>query len=620
MLSSIGIRSYITINKSKSVKFQNGVYTCKQSYDLNITRDRDLFVKNIGFIQDYKNKKINITNSDKSAKLTYDIIEIEDLGEDIVYDITVDNQSHTYWTGGCNVSNCSEINLSPLDSCRLMCLNLLSYVNNPFTSEAHFDTSLFYKHTQLAQRLMDDLVDLEAEKIEKILQKIDSDPEPDYIKTSEKEMWQRILKNNNEGRRTGTGITALGDTLAALNIKYGSEESIEVTGEIYKLLKFGCYRSSIDMAKELGPFKVWDHEKEKDCPFFTRWKTESATVLLSATFSGADLYNDMKKYGRRNIALLTTAPTGTVSILTQTSSGIEPVFMLSYTRRKKINPNDASTKVDFIDNSGDKWQEFIVYHPTLQKWMNITNKTDIKESPWLEACAEDIDWHNRVKLQAAAQKHVCHAISSTINLPENVTEEEVAKIYETAFESGCKGITVYRKNCRSGVLVDSATISTDRPKELPCDVHHLTVKGKSYLVLVGLVDNKPYEVFSAKNGMTDKTVKHGAILKCKKHYKAILEDETELSPIMATASDEEETVTRLVSALLREKVDLAEIVKQLDKVHGDLTIFAKSISRTLKKYIKVGTKTGSKCPECGGDLVYQSGCQQCSQCSYSACG
>lgn len=512
---------------------------------------------------------------------------------------------------------CSEISLNPLDSCRLMCMNLLSYVDNPFTSDASFNTSLFHKHAQLTQRLMDNLVDLEAEKIEKILQKIDSDPEPEEVKRPEKEMWLKILKNNNEGRRTGTGITALGDTLAALNIKYGSEDSIQTTEEIYRLLKFGCYRSSIDMAKELGAFKIWDHDKEKDCPFFERFKNESVIVLLTGALSGAELYRDMQRYGRRNIALLTTAPTGTVSILTQTSSGIEPVYQLSYVRRKKINPGDTAVKVNFTDKLGDQWQEFTVYHPTLQKWMNITGKTDIKESPWYGVCAEEINWQNRVKLQAAAQKHICHAISSTINLPENVTEEEVGKIYETAFEYGCKGITVYRNNCRSGVLVSTTQIEK-RPKELPCDVHHLTVKGKSYLVLVGLVNEKPYEIFSAKNGTSDKTVKKGTIVKCKKHYKAILEDETELSPIMATASDEEETVTRLVSSLLREEVALDEIVKQLDKVHGDLTIFAKSISRTLKKYIKAGTKTGSKCPECGGDLVYQSSCVSCS-CGWTKC-
>lgn len=519
---------------------------------------------------------------------------------------------------------CSEINLSQLDSCRLLCLNLYSYVKNPFTPSAKFDYELFYKHAQIAQRLMDDLVDLEAEKIHKIIKKIDSDPEPENVKKSEKDMWLKILRFNNEGRRTGTGITALGDTLAALNIKYGSNKSINTTEKIYQTLKFGCLRSSIDMSKELGSFKCYDKNKEKKCNFIQKIKDEEVALDSTDTVKGNDLISDMEKYGRRNICLTTTAPTGTVSILTQTSSGIEPVFMLSYTRRKKINHGDKNTKVDFVDRNGDKWQEFTVYHPKVKEWMQITGNTDIKESPWYGACAEEIDWINRVKLQAAAQNHVCHSISSTINLPENITEDEVGKIYETAFNNGIKGITVYRNNCRSGVLVSNKPAVNNsyikRPKEVECDIHHLSVKGKPYVVFVGKINGVPYEVFAGKNGVMDPSINKGLIVKVKaSFYKAVLPDGLEISPLTNICSEEEEILSRMTSMSLRHNVDTKYIVEQLSKVHGEMNSFAKCLARTLKKYIKDGTETKENCPECATKLVYSSGCSQCPNCGYSKC-
>jgi len=537
---------------------------------------------------------------------------------------------------------CGEITMCSLDSCRLLCLNLLSYVDNPFTEFASFNFGKFVYHSYIAQRLMDDMVDLEAEKILSILEKIDNDPESPETKRSEREMWERILKTNNEGRRTGTGITAFGDMLAALNIPYASEEAIEFVDEVYMALKHGCYASSVDMAEELGHFIGWNNELEKDCLFLKRLDMEdidlrkyigltdlpSYTEVIKYFPTGTEILNKMKRVGRRNVALLTTAPTGTVSILTQTTSGIEPLFRLEpYIRRKKINSNDGNTRVDFVDKLGDKWQEFQVYHPTVLKWMKVSGKTDLKESPWYGCTSNDINWVNRVRLQAAAQKHVCHAISSTINLPNSVTEEEVSKIYIAAFKSGCKGMTIYRDGCRSGVLVEKTepvkkNIS-ERPKELPCDVHHVTVGGIQYLVLVGLNEGVPYEVFACRNGILDKSIKTGTIIKRRNNfYKAVFDNELELSPITASMSEMEEIISRLTSALLRSGSDMHLVVKQLEKVGETKEIhsFARGIARVLKKYIPDGTAVDDeKCPECSGKLVRQEGCKTCQSCSWSKC-
>jgi len=521
---------------------------------------------------------------------------------------------------------CSELNLSELDSCRLLLLNLFSYVNDPYTYKAEFDYELFHKHAQIAQRLMDDIVDLESEKIKAILKKIKNDPEDDDIKRREMEIWTKILANNDEGRRTGTGITALGDALAAINIKYGSNRSIEITEEIYRTLKLGCYRASVDMAKAIGPFLDWDHQLEKNNPFLLRIKDEDPR-----------LWADMKEYGRRNVACLTTAPAGSVSILAKimdyfgTTSGIEPAFMLWFLRRKKGNPGDDNFRSDFVDDMGDNWQEFKVYHAGLQAWMDVTGKTDPKESPYWGACAEEINWTNRVKMQAAAQRHVCHSISSTINLPEDVSVEEVAKIYQTAWESGVKGITVYRKNCRTGVLVDEnvktdynkiqKTKAPERPKEMDCDVHHISVQGHPYFVLVGLLHGEPYEIFAGKNGFIDHKIKKGQIIKTlrPKGYKAELEDGLIISPISHTCTAEQEALARLASTCLRHGADILFVVEQLEKTKGEMTTFAKSMARALKKYIPDGTQTDTPCPECDMEMVRESGCLTCKNCGYSKC-
>lgn len=509
------------------------------------------------------------------------------------------------------VNPCSEITLSPLDSCRLICINLFNFVDNPFTQKAKFNFEKFYEYAQLTQRLMDDLVDLEAEKIDAILHKIDKDPEPAGIKYNERKMWETIKKNNNEGRRTGTGITGLGDTLAALGIQYGSKESIKKVDKIYKTLKLGCYRASVNMAKEFGPFTGWNTNIEKGNQFLLRIKDEDPV-----------LYADMQKYGRRNIALLTTAPAGSVSILTQTTSGIEPIFKLEpYIRRRKLTDSNKSDRCDFVDKTGDKWQNYEIWHPKVKMWMSITGETDLKKSPWFNSCANNIDWINRVRMQSAAQQHVCHSISSTINLPNTATKEDVANLYIEAFKSGCKGLTVYREGSRDGVLIKKEDKTTERPREVPCDVYHLTTKGVKYTVLVGILNNQPYEVFACRNGSLDPNVKTGIIIRKKKgFYKVEFDNGDELAPINALMSEEEEIISRFTSALLRTGANMQLIVQQLERAgeNKDIHCFAKSVARALKKYIPDGKLEGEKC-KCGAELVREGGCKTCKTCGESTC-
>lgn len=541
-----------------------------------------------------------------------------------VYDITVDNNSHTFWCNGFNVSNCGEQILAELDSCRLLLLNLYSYVKNPFTNNSQFDYDLFYNDVQIAQRLMDNIVDLELECIERVIKKVQSDPEPKEIKQNELLMWQKIRAKAKNGRRTGTGITGLGDCLAALNIGFGSEDSIQTTNNIYKTLKFGAYRTSIEIAKQYGSFVGYDAEKEKNCPYIQRFKDEELT-LSNTTIYGSDILEDMKKYGRRNVTCLTTSPAGSVSILTQTTSGIEPVFQLKYTRRKKIL---SDGNVDFVDKTGDKWQHYEVLHSKLKDWMRITNETDIEKSPWITA--DKINWQNRVKLQAIAQKHIDSSLSSTVNIPNSATEQDVENIYLEAWKSGCKGITVYRDGCRDGILIkDKKSEKSDktiRPRELECDVHHVLVNGIEYFTLVGLwEDGTPYEMFAGKNGCVNKKIKKGKIIRKRKNfYKFVSEDgDYELAPITGVMSDFEETISRLTSGLLRYNADINFIVNQLEKVGGtreELNNFGKCLARVLRKhYIKDHTPYDEeKCPDCGGNLVRIGGCPTCS-CGYSKC-
>ncbi len=516
---------------------------------------------------------------------------------------------------------CGELPLCPYDSCRLLLLNLYGYVRNKYQKNSYFDYEAFKADAIVAQRFMDDFIDIELEMIDRIIKKIEKDPESEDIKAVELLLWKNMKKMCSTGRRTGTGITALGDTLAALGIKYGSKKSIDTTEEIYKTLKLSCYKSSVKMAKELGPFSCWDPKLEKNNEFLLRIKEEDPS-----------LYREMNKYGRRNIALLTTAPAGSVSILTQTTSGIEPVYQISYKRRKKININDKGVRVDYVDNSGDSWQEFNIFHPKIKEWTEITGEIDITKSPWFGCCANDINWRNRVKLQAVANKHVDHSISSTVNLPEDVSVEEVAKIYETAWQAGCKGITVYRKNCRAGVLVDNTseekgfitkTNAPKRPKILPADVYHTISKGEQYFVIVGLMGNDPYEVFAGKHdSYIPRTMKKGMLKKIKRGRYSLLEENGTVifEDIAKTIGEDQEAVTRLISSNLRHGCDVSFVVHQLEKVKGDLMSFSKAISRVLKKYIPDHTKVhGEVCKECGAGLIREQGCIACKSCGWSRC-
>ena len=526
---------------------------------------------------------------------------------------------------------CGEIPLSRADSCRLLAINLFNFVRNAFTKKAFFDYAAFFKCAQVAQRLMDDLIDLEEECILRILDKIDRDPEPKMVKEVEKNLWLDVLRACRDGRRTGTGITALGDTLAALGIPYSNEDGIAEVTSIYRTLKFGAYRSSVDMAEELGHFPVWDHDLEKQCPFFTRFRDEKIN-LGDSIVQGEDIWQDMKKFGRRNIAILTTAPTGTVSLMTQTSSGIEPQFDIApYTRRKKGNPGDNDFRSDVVDQNGDHWMEFKVYPHKVQQWMDVTGETDIKKSPWWGSCANQIDWPNRVKLQAAAQKHVCHSLSSTLNLPADVSVEVVDEIYRTAWKSGCKGITVYRDGCRSGVLIRDKeneegripkTDAPKRPKTLPADVHHIRVKGVEYFVLVGKMGNEPYEIFAGKNGFISKDTETAEVTKIKRgYYSAVFNDGTIVDDLNQHITDEEAGITRLLSLSLRHGSDIKHAVAVLERVPGDMQNFARCIARALKKHIADGVvATGMSCPSCASDsIVHSEGCKVCKSCGWSGC-
>lgn len=533
---------------------------------------------------------------------------------------------------------CGEIILSPNDSCRLLTLNLLSFVNNPFTNKAKFDFKLFNEYTMLAQRLMDDLIDLELECIEKILLKIEKDPENDSIKKIELDLWNKIKLACINGRRTGTGITALGDTLASLNIIYGSEESIKMTEDIYKALALGCYRSTVELAKERGSFPIFNHELEKGHPFLQRIWDEDA-----------NLYKEYLKYGRRNIALTTTAPTGSVSTQTQSTSGIEPAYLLSYVRRKKINPTDKDARVDFTDDMGDKWQEFTVYHHGVKRWMDATGETDISKSPYHNATSNEIDWKASVKMQGVAQKWICHAISKTCNLPNNVSVDLVKDVYMSAWEEGCKGFTVYRDGCRTGVLVSEEehkkqnnkdsdgrplklewSGSPKRSNELDCDICKVKISGENWTIFVGKMNELPYEIFGGLSKYVDipNKYKTGKIVKSNKTYDLITGNDDDKLLIKDIPNVFDNTVysafTRTISLSLRHGASPQYVAEQLMKdKNGDLTSFSKVVARVLKSYIKDGTKSSEKtCPSCNksNSLIYQEGCLSCVNCSYSKCG
>ncbi len=552
---------------------------------------------------------------------------------------------------------CGEIPLCPYDSCRLLAINLYSYVVNPFTKDAYFDFELFNKHSQLAQRIMDDIIDLEMEKIDAIIQKIDSDPEDDDIKLTEYQLWEKIKTKTGEGRRTGVGTTGEGDMLAALGLRYGTDEATDFSENVHKTLALAAYRSSVTMAKERGAFKVFEAKREENNPFIQRMKEADEA-----------LYKDMVKFGRRNIACLTIAPTGTTSIMTQTTSGIEPVFMPVYTRRRKVNPNDKNVRVDFIDENGDSWEEYVVFHHKFVTWMEANGHPTAKhytqdeveklvqESPYYKATANDVDWLKKVQMQGKIQKWVDHSISVTINLPNNVDEELVGKLYEEAWRVGCKGVTVYRDGSRSGVLIaatdkkeeakDGKTVCFPydeehfvRPKELDCDVVRFQNAKDKWIAFVGLKDGKPYEIFT---GLADdeegillpKTVTEGRIIKTvdengNKRYDFQFQNKrgykTTVEGLSHKFDKEYWNYAKLISGVLRYGMPIDQVIKlvaglQLD--NESINTWKVGVERALKKYIPDGTQiAGQECPSCGQKtLVYQEGCLTCKNCGYSKCG
>ena len=545
---------------------------------------------------------------------------------------------------------CGEIPLCPYDSCRLLAINLYSYVVNPFTKDAYFDYELFKSHVRVAQRIMDDIIDLEMEKIQKILEKIESDPEIEEVKHTEKCLWEKIRTKTLKGRRTGVGTTAEGDMLAALGLRYGTPEATEFSENVHKTLAIAAYNSSVEMAKERGAFEVFDINREANNPFIKR--------LAEAD---PQLYENMKQYGRRNIACLTIAPTGTVSMMSQTTSGIEPVFMPVYRRRRKVNPNDADVHVDYTDENGDTFEEYTVFHHKFLTWMQVNGYEKkerytpeeierlIQDSPYYKAASNDVDWIQKVRMQGRVQKWVDHSISVTINLPADVSEELVGNLYVEAWRSGCKGCTVYREGSRSGVLIsidkkkkeessDARPFDLVRPTELEADVVRFQNNREKWIAFIGLQDGRPYEIFT---GLADdeegllipKSVERGKIIKAidedgnkrydfqfrnKRGYKTTVEGLSE------KFDPEYWNYAKLISGVLRYGMPIDKVLKLVSSLQLDsesINTWKNGVERALKKYIPSGTKaTGQNCPKCGETLIYQEGCLRCPSCGYSKCG
>ena len=546
---------------------------------------------------------------------------------------------------------CGEIPLCPYDSCRLLAINLFSYVEKPFTKDASFNFELFKKHLNIAQRIMDDIIDLELEKVDDIIAKIDADPQSEEIKAVEKNLWLNIQKKANEGRRTGIGITAEGDMLAALGIKYASPEGIDFSTEIHKTLALEAYRASVNTAKERGAFKIFDSEREKNNPFILRLKE-----------ADEKLYFDMLEHGRRNIALLTIAPTGTTSLMTQTTSGIEPVFLPVYKRRRKVNPNDKNVRVDFVDELGDSWEEYVVFHHRFKEWMEV-NGIDIsknysqeelnkivKKSPYYKATSNDVDWMSKVKMQGAVQKWVDHSISVTINLPNDATEELVGKLYLEAWEAGCKGVTVYRDGSRSGVLISNeekeeetektlTSFPTKRPEILDADVVRFQNSKDKWIAFIGLIDGKPYEIFTGFSDDEDgilipRWINEGYIIKARNEdgtsrydfqYKNKRGYKTTIEGLSHKFNPEFWNYAKLISSTLRHGMPIEKAVELINSLQLDsesINTWKNGVARALKRYVADGTEARKqRCESCNStSLIYQEGCLTCKDCGSSKCG
>lgn len=551
---------------------------------------------------------------------------------------------------------CGEIPLCPYDSCRLLAINLFAYVNNPFTKEASFDFELFKKHVNKAQRMMDDIIDLELEKIDAILAKINADPEDEEIKRTERNLWTEIRIKAKEGRRTGVGITAEGDMLAALGIRYASEAGTAFSVEVHKTLALAAYRASVEMAAERGAFAIYDSKREENNPFLMRIKDADPA-----------LYNDMLEHGRRNIALLTIAPTGSTSLMTQTTSGIEPVFMPVYKRRRKVNPNDKDVRVDFVDEVGDSWEEYVVFHHKFKQWMEVNNFDStinysneeldliIEKSPYYKSTSNDVDWLSKVKMQGAIQKWIDHSISVTINVPNDATEDLVDQLYRTAWEEGCKGVTVYRDGSRSGVLISNETkkeeksesevtttpmvFSSKRPQVLEADIVRFQNNKEKWIAFIGILDDRPYEIFTGLSDDEDgilipRWVTEGSIIKNRNEdgtsrydfqYKNLRGYKTTIEGLSHKFDPEYWNYAKLISGTLRHGMPIQNIVDLINSLQlntESINTWKNGVARALKKYVPDGTDVaGQKCSNCSStQLMYQEGCLTCKNCGSSKCG
>ncbi|TWO32629.1 adenosylcobalamin-dependent ribonucleoside-diphosphate reductase [Seonamhaeicola sediminis] len=656
----------VSINHPDSEDFINAKLEQGKVTGANVSvRIDDAFMKAVKNETDYTQKYPVFSSNPKTLKT----IQAKDLWNKIVHNAwksaepgilfwdTIINESvpDCYADLGyktVSTNPCGEIPLCPYDSCRLLAINLFSYVENPFTEKANFNFDLFKKHVAYAQRIMDDIIDLELEKIDVILQKIDSDPELDEVKAVERNLWANIKRKAEEGRRTGIGITAEGDMLAALGIQYGSEAGNAFSLEVHKTIAIEAYRASVHLAKERGAFTIFDADREKENPFINRLKE-----------ADSQLYYEMLEYGRRNIALLTIAPTGTTSLMTQTTSGIEPVFLPVYKRRRKVNPGDKDVRVDFVDEVGDSWEEYVVFHHKFKQWMEV-NGIDttqnfsqealddlVKKSPYYKATSNDVDWLSKVSMQGAIQKWVDHSISVTINLPNDVSEELVGELYLKAWEVGCKGVTVYRDGSRSGVLIsnddkkEEETSNTltpfpiKRPQILEADVVRFQNNKDKWIAFIGLIDDKPYEIFTGliddedgiliprwvnngliiKNRNEDGTSRYDFQFKDKRGYKITIEG------LSYKFNPEYWNYAKLISSTLRHGMPIDKIVDLINSLQLDtesINTWKNGVGRALKRYVADGTKAkGQTCANCNSDnLIYQEGCLTCKDCGSSKCG
>ena len=643
-------------NANVSVKvhndFMNPVIqgtTYQQQFPINA--DEPKYTKEIDALKLWKKIIHNAWKSAEPGILFWDKII-----EESIPDCYTDEGFRTVST-----NPCGEIPLCPYDSCRLLAINLYTYVRNPFTKDAYFDFEWFKRDVIIAMRYMDDIIDLEVEKIDAILEKIESDPEDEFVKLIEKRMWEKIKDMTLKGRRTGLGVTAEGDMLAALGLRYGTKKATDFSEEVHKTLKLSAYKSSAIMAKERGAFPIFDFDKEKNNPFIQRIKQEDFEVWVM-----------MQHYGRRNIALLTIAPTGTASLMTQTTSGIEPVFSPVYKRRRKVNSQEKDARIDFVDDEGVAWQEYPVFHHKFETWLEAngydvnvvktmtTSQVDeiVKQSPYYKATSNDVDWIEKVEMQGRIQRHVDHSISVTVNLPKDVSEETVAKVYETGWKSGCKGITVYRDESRSGVLITDKkdkesefqeTHAPKRPKRLKGEIHRFQNNLEKWIAVVGLRDGRPYEIFTGKleNGLSylpnnvkdcevvkqifevDEPDENGKMVKVrKKRYDIEYVDsngEKQVHTGLNHAFNPEFwNYAKFISAVLRHGMPLVyayELIDGMTFKENHINTWKNGVERTIKKYIKDGEKGKGKCLECGStNLHFVEGCLACKDCGNTKCG